>query len=140
MVPVPESKSHIIKQTFLDTAESQSITLDEIPVHSDIKQVSSFKKYDTGFFFCISCIHLINFQIINPGAPYFYVELANGDKLFHRIRKSFPLQFGREVLASPPLLNLPEKIDWRDCPLSREEEIHLANEFRKVFLPFDFTQ
>lgn len=35
------------------------------------------------------------FQIAPPGTPYFYVELDTGDKLFYRIRKHFPLQFGR---------------------------------------------
>lgn len=34
-------------------------------------------------------------QVARPGTPYFYVELDTGEKLFHRIRRSFPLQFGR---------------------------------------------
>lgn len=79
------------------------------------------------------------FQIVNQGAPYFYVELPNGEKLLHRIRRHFPLQFGREVLASPPLLDLPEKIDWKACTLSKEEETHLVQDFRTAFQPFDFT-
>lgn len=34
-------------------------------------------------------------QVVQPGVPYFYVELDTGEKLLHRIRKYFPLQFGR---------------------------------------------
>lgn len=34
-------------------------------------------------------------QIAPPGTPYFYVELDSGEKLFYRIQKHFPLQFGR---------------------------------------------
>lgn len=40
------------------------------------------------------------FQIVQPGTPYFYVELDTGEKLFHRIKKNFPLQFGRYVPLS----------------------------------------
>lgn len=36
-------------------------------------------------------------QIAPPGTPYFYVELDSGEKLFYRIQKHFPLQFGRCV-------------------------------------------
>ena len=56
-----------------NSAESCSLDLDEIPKHSDITQIAP------------------------PGSPFFYLELPNGDKMYHRIRKGFPLQFGRYV-------------------------------------------
>lgn len=59
------------KQSFQDMAESNSIELDEIPKLSDISQIAP------------------------PGTPYFYVELPTGEKLYHRVKKNFPLQFGR---------------------------------------------
>ncbi|ELK35651.1 CWF19-like protein 1 [Myotis davidii] len=96
-------------------AQEQQIELLEIPEHSDIKQIAQ------------------------PGAAYFYVELDTGEKLFHRIKKNFPLQFGREVLASEAILNIPDKSDWRQCQISKEEEETLARRFRKDFEPFDFT-
>ncbi|KAM8911586.1 CWF19-like protein 1 isoform 2-T2 [Lycaon pictus] len=83
--------------------------------------------------------HHLQLQIAQPGAAYFYVELDTGEKLFHRIKKNFPLQFGREVLASEAILNIPDKSDWRQCQLSKEEEEMLARRFRKDFEPFDFT-
>lgn len=74
-----------------------------------------------------------------PGTPYFYVEFPNNTKLFHRVRRGFPIQFGREVLASTEILNLPDRIDWRECQESKEKETEMTKEFRKLFEPYDFT-
>ncbi|XP_015392176.1 CWF19-like protein 1 isoform X3 [Panthera tigris] len=117
VIPVPLSRctTDDIKDAFVTQAEQQQIELLEIPEHSDIKQIAQ------------------------PGAAYFYVELDTGEKLFHRIKKNFPLQFGREVLASEAILNIPDKSDWRQCQVSKEEEEMLARRFRKDFEPFDFT-
>ncbi|XP_062436560.1 CWF19-like protein 1 isoform X2 [Rhea pennata] len=81
----------------------------------------------------------LQLQVAQPGTPYFYVELDTGEKLFHRIRKSFPLQFGREVLASAALLGLPHRADWRQCTAARPEEVAAAQAFRRDFQPFDFA-
>ncbi|XP_076356766.1 CWF19-like protein 1 [Tachypleus tridentatus] len=81
----------------------------------------------------------LSLQIVSPGMPYFYVELENGEKLFNRIKKDFPLQFGREVLACESLLNMPQRIEWKACSVSKEKETHMAEEFRKDFEEFDFT-
>lgn len=52
----------------------------------------------------------------------------------------FPLySLYREVLASETILNVPDKADWRQCQISKEEEETLARRFRKDFEPFDFT-
>uniref|UniRef100_A0A2K6CQ36 CWF19-like protein 1 n=1 Tax=Macaca nemestrina TaxID=9545 RepID=A0A2K6CQ36_MACNE len=83
--------------------------------------------------------HHLQLQIAQPGAAYFYVELDTGEKLFHRIKKNFPLQFGREVLASEAILNIPGKSDWRQCQISKEDEETLARCFQKDFEPYDFT-
>lgn len=45
----------------------------------------------------------------------------------------------REVLASPPILNVTERVDWRDCKSSKEEETRLRDRIREDFQPFDFT-
>lgn len=38
---------------------------------------------------------------IKPGAPYFLVDLPNGERLLHRVSgRGFPLQFGRAVLVT----------------------------------------
>ncbi|NWW74357.1 C19L1 protein, partial [Climacteris rufus] len=74
-VPLDLCTSEDIKESFITQAQEQQIELLEIPEHSDITQVAQ------------------------PGVPYFYVELDTGEKLFHRIRGRFPLQFGRWVRA-----------------------------------------
>lgn len=61
----------MIEPSFQDMAESNAIELDEIPKLSDLSQIAP------------------------PGTPYFYAELPTGEKLYHRVKKNFPLQFGR---------------------------------------------
>lgn len=76
-------------------------------------------------------------QIAKPGVLYFYVELPGREKLYYRIKKDFPLQFGREVLASDKILDLDDRADWKDCQMDEEEEIELAKRIRREFQPFD---
>ena len=50
------------------------------------------------------------------------------------------LQFHyREVLASPSVLNTPDRVDWKACKGTMEEEKQSATVFRKKFKPFDFN-
>lgn len=77
--------------------------------------------------------------LLEPGQTYFYAELPSGDKLFHRIQKAFPVQFGREVMADEELLNKPEAVDWRNCAMTKPQETAAAKAFQKAFKPFDFN-
>lgn len=76
-------------------------------------------------------------QIAQQGMLYFYVELPDGEKLYHRIKKDFPLQFGREVLVSDRILDMNDRADWRDCQIDKDKETELAMKIRKAFQPFD---
>lgn len=85
------------------------------------------------------------------------VEFSDGPSLVARIKGYFPIQFGRyredvyfirscinpfflrEVLASPLILNVPQKVNWKSCALSKEMEAKLTLEFRENFQPLDFT-
>ncbi|XP_028304423.1 CWF19-like protein 1 [Gouania willdenowi] len=117
VVPVPSQRccTEDLKEAFMVQAEEQQIELMEIPQHTDLKQIAP------------------------PGTPYFYVEFDSGEKLFHRVRKHFPLQFGREVLASEAVLNIPTRADWRECKQTKEEEEKNCKEIKKEFESFDFT-
>uniref|UniRef100_A0A1A8FKW9 CWF19-like protein 1 n=1 Tax=Nothobranchius korthausae TaxID=1143690 RepID=A0A1A8FKW9_9TELE len=117
VVPVPLDRctTEDIKEAFTVQAQEQQIELMEIPEHTDLKQIAP------------------------PGTPYFYVELDSGEKLFYRIQKHFPLQFGREVLASEVVLNIPTRADWRECKQSREEEEDDCKQLRDDFQPYDFA-
>ncbi|XP_029283861.1 LOW QUALITY PROTEIN: CWF19-like protein 1, partial [Cottoperca gobio] len=117
VVPVPLNRctTEDIKEAFMVQAQEQQMELMEIPEHTDLKQIAP------------------------PGTPYFYVELDTGEKLYYRIHKHFPLQFGREVLASEAMLNIPTRADWRECKQSREEEEESCKKLRDDFKPYDFA-
>ncbi|XP_038123069.1 CWF19-like protein 1 [Cyprinodon tularosa] len=117
VVPVPLNRctTEDIKEAFMVQAQEQNMELMEIPQHTDLKQIAP------------------------PGTPYFYVELDSGEKLYYRIQKNFPLQFGREVLASEVLLNIPTRADWKECKQSREEEEDGCKRLRDDFQPYDFA-
>jgi len=44
------------------------------------------------------------------------------------------------VLASPLILNMPQRVDWKNCSASKLEEEQAAQAMRKLFAPFDFTE
>uniref|UniRef100_A0A3Q0S2P4 CWF19-like protein 1 n=1 Tax=Amphilophus citrinellus TaxID=61819 RepID=A0A3Q0S2P4_AMPCI len=117
VVPVPLNRctTEDIKEAFMVQAQEQQMEMMEIPEHTDLKQIAP------------------------PGTPYFYVELDSGEKLYYRIQKHFPLQFGREVLASEAVLNIPTRADWKECKQSKEEEEESCKELRDDFQPYDFT-
>ena len=48
--------------------------------------------------------------------------------------------FFREVLADESLLNMPERVDWRSCQQSKEQDVKDAEEMREAFKPFDFNE
>jgi len=51
----------------------------------------------------------------------------------------FVFRYFREVLASEAVLDLPDRVDWKNCKVSKEEETILTKAFRKRFQPFDFN-
>ena len=75
--------------------------------------------------------------MVFEGTPYFCVELPDGTRLFTRQMNKFPLQFGREVLASPSLLDCEEKVDWKNCILGEEKETEVAKQLKNKFKQFD---
>jgi hypothetical protein len=116
VVGVPKNLAPEVKQIYLDVGSSMQIELDDVGPDAILTQLAQ------------------------TGTPYFYVELpATEEKLFHRVRSGFPIQFGREVLASSDLLNMESRIDWRSCALNHDEEAESTQKFRQRFKPFDFT-
>ncbi|XP_058073972.1 zinc finger CCCH domain-containing protein 64 [Magnolia sinica] len=94
------------------------------------------------------------FEVINPSnhssegrkslrslfdgkSSFFYLELPEGTILFHSVedKEKFPVQFGREVLAG--MLSVMDKADWRNCKLSKEDEIQMVESFKKGFEELD---
>ena len=114
VIGLPLNYEKSLKDTFMDIGSSMQITFDDVPDHAELPQLAE------------------------TGTPYFFVELPT-DRLFHRVRSGFPIQFGREVLCSPDLLDCESKIDWRSCASSKDEEAASTQKFRQRFAEFDFT-
>lgn len=111
---LPKSLTDDIKDTFQDFADNVGMEMIDIPEEKDISEMVAIT------------------------TPYFAVETPGG-RLLHKVKGRMPLQFGRDVLASPSLLSLPDRVDWRNCKLSKEEEVITTKSFRKRFQPFDFN-
>jgi len=73
----------------------------------------------------------------NGKGSYFKVDLPDGRMMVHLMKDNVPfgLQFGRQVLVN--LLGMPERIDWKNCMLSEEDDRADAEAFKKVFTPFN---
>ena len=85
---------------------------------------------------------LIDQQRAPENSSFFYAQLGGtGTGAFYAVPATarFPLQFGRHVLCSPALLNTPEKVDWKQCALSVDEETQLASAYKIAFRAFDFN-
>ncbi|CAF0760966.1 unnamed protein product [Brachionus calyciflorus] len=103
-------KSYLLKDAFLSMAGDQNVYLNEIPEMTNLK------------------------QILQPNQPYYYLELPKEEtetkskdvlsmeRFLCEIRGGFPINFGRDVMASELLLNCTDRIDWKECVLSPEEE------------------
>ncbi|KAF8636669.1 hypothetical protein AX17_003475 [Amanita inopinata Kibby_2008] len=73
----------------------------------------------------------------NGKGGYFRVDLPDGRKLVHLIQDHIPfnIQFGRQVLVN--LIGMPERVDWKACVLSEDEDRTDAQNFKEAFEPFN---
>ncbi|KAI4504302.1 hypothetical protein M0802_000773 [Mischocyttarus mexicanus] len=112
-VPIHENQASVIKEMFKEIAECNNFKIEELPHHTDLQQIAK------------------------AGVLYFYVELPDRQLLYYRIKKDFPLNFGREVLACDRILDVNHKSDWRDCQMNKDKETELAKKIRTQFKPYD---
>ncbi|TFY76541.1 hypothetical protein EWM64_g7470 [Hericium alpestre] len=110
VIPVPQSLADKVEQAFLD--EGQRLGAE--------------------------------FTVEEPDAPvpgqeagsYFRAELPDARRLVHWMREGVPfsVQFGRQVLAY--LMRLEDRVDWKACMQSEEEDIADVQAFKTAFAPF----
>lgn len=114
-IPVPRYSVNDIKDVFYTFSDKYNLEIQEVRAGEDWKEV------------------------VPPGSDYFLTEFENEDKLVFLCSQKvrFPLQFGREVLASEELLNMPRRVSWKECRVSKEQEEHDVKQYRKVFTDFD---
>jgi len=106
VVPIPKNKVDEAKTAFTEFGQMQNIDFADVPEDKDLQ------------------------EMLSATSPYFAVEFDDGERLLHRIKSKIPLQFGREVLACEDLLNMPERVDWKSCKVSKDEETKMAKSFR----------
>ena len=115
VIPVPREKAEDLKSLFMEMGSEKDMEFDMLDDETDLK------------------------EIIRPQVPFFLVEFEDGSRLLHRVRRKMPLQFGREVLASPSVLDMVDRTDWKSCKVSMDDEKKITGNFRKKFQPFDFS-
>lgn len=113
-IPVPKSIEWQIKLTFDDKAEEFNLPFETVPKLTEPTELPE-------------------------KGPYFLAELPDESTLINKQMKNFPLHYGRDVMCSENLLNCEDKVEWKECLLSREEEIEAVKNFRETYKKFDFT-
>ncbi|GAA0176153.1 hypothetical protein LIER_29198 [Lithospermum erythrorhizon] len=118
-VPIPSSKASAVQKIFTLAADKLGFKFQTLQVDNKYERRTSLRSH------------------FDPNCSLFYVELPSGVILYHVIEENekFPSQFGREVLAG--LLNMADKADWRNCQLSKDEEIKVVESFKKQFEEYD---
>ncbi|KAF5388909.1 hypothetical protein D9757_005128 [Collybiopsis confluens] len=114
VVPIPSRiKSKDVEEAFLSQGRSQGVDFD---VGDDAQEALA------------SCA--------GGRSGYFRVDLPDGKKLVHVMKPHVPfnLQFGRQVLVD--LLGWPNRLDWKACGLTEDEEKADAQAFKTAFAPF----
>ncbi|XP_066249101.1 CWF19-like protein 1 [Euwallacea similis] len=116
-VPIPKKATKELKDIFIDEAEVQGFQLEAL---------ESYSRLD---------------QVVPQKTPFFMVELPDGQVLYTKIQASmnFPLSFGREVLASGPVLDMLDRVEYKECLLEKSKEEEVVARIRTDFEPFDFT-
>ncbi|KAF8163426.1 nuclear protein [Crassisporium funariophilum] len=111
-VPVPLRLKDKIEETFLQEGRAQGIDFEDDPEAA-----------------MTSCA--------DGRGSYFKVELPGGRKMVHLLKDNVPfsIQFGRQVLVT--LLGTPDRLDWRACMLSEEEDKDDAQAFKTAFASFN---
>ncbi|KYR02544.1 cwfJ family protein [Tieghemostelium lacteum] len=118
IVPIPRNKNITVdqlKQLFIASGKDIGI---------DFKESSKDTSLDS-----------LKDEILDN--PYFLLILQDGSKLFSTLstdQKSFDYQFGRKLMCQ--LLDCPEKLNWKDCLLSKEMEENQTIHFRDKFKSF----
>lgn len=108
-IPIPKSKSEDIVKVIEEIASEDGLEIVELK--RNVK---------------------VNFPYVQIDVPSIANILVKSDK-----RGSGLLQFGRKLVAT--LLQQPDKEDWKNCTASKEEEIAMADQFKRQFAQYDFT-
>ncbi|KAH7107608.1 CwfJ C-terminus 1-domain-containing protein-like protein [Auriculariales sp. MPI-PUGE-AT-0066] len=120
------------------TGKGGHIHLQVVPVPKDVgPKVEDFFRSEgerSGVNFEENAVEALE-EARNSQENYFRVDLPDGKFMLHRLRQAFNLQFPRAVIAT--LLGRPERVDWRACAQTDDQERADAQAFKKAFAQFD---
>eukprot|EP01133_Synstelium_polycarpum_P007653 gene7653-8957_t len=111
VVPIPIALQDKLQEAFTNHAEFQNVTMNIIDTFEQFKKDVGDNQY---------------FSVMLPNGKYMYVIVEKG--------AHFDFQFGRQVLCD--LLGTPERLNWKECALSKEEEEKQTVAFRERFEPY----
>jgi len=112
VVPVPQSRSSAARETLEESVKKAGLTLKRIERISHLEEAVGDANY---WYFAV------------PGD-----NSARGRTLEHYVVLGgrLPLNMGREIVCD--LLGCSEKVDWRECQLTEEQETKAANVLRQT--------
>ncbi|XP_063698565.1 CWF19-like protein 1 homolog [Culicoides brevitarsis] len=113
-IPLPKTLEWQIKLTINDKSDEYNLQMETVP-------------------------NLMDPTDLPDHGPYFSIELPDDSVMLTRQMKNFPIQLTREIMCAETLLNDESKIDWRECKLSKDEELEYVKQFRLKFGHFDFN-
>lgn len=119
VIPIPKSRASAVQDIFTVAAQKLNFEFEALKSKNRAEGRSSLRRqFDNNF-------------------SLFYVESPDGTILSHPVEENekFPVQFGREVMAG--LLNIADRADWRNCTLTKQEELKMAEGFKDRFQQFD---
>ncbi|XP_051114303.1 zinc finger CCCH domain-containing protein 64 [Andrographis paniculata] len=118
-VPIPSSRASSVGQIFNLAAKKLGFTFETLQNDSSSEWRKTLQTH------------------VDRNQSLFYVEVPGGTILLHIVddNEKFPAQFGREVMAG--LLNMPDKADWKNCQMSKEDETKMAASFKSQFEEYD---
>lgn len=74
-----------------------------------------------------------------PRGAYFTVELPF-ETFITRTMNKFPINFGRDFVCAETILNAEDRIDWRNCKVTKSIECDIVSGFKDKYKEFDFTR
>lgn len=114
-IGISKDLEYQLRETFDEKAEEFTLQFETIP------ELSSPKDYP-------------------EKSPFFCIELPNGDTLITRQMNRFPINFGRDYVCAETLLNAEDRIDWRNCQVTKSIEEDIVRQFKAGYKKFDFAQ
>ncbi|WJX96524.1 hypothetical protein P8452_77720 [Trifolium repens] len=119
VIPIPSSKAVLVEKAFNLAAQKLEFKF----VTKKFDSISDGRKF-------------LKTQI-DGNSSLFYAEIPGGTILLHHVdeKDTFPVQFGREVLAG--LLNMADNADWRNRKHNKDEEMKIVEDFKDRFQEYD---